>query len=103
MAIWLGGWGRHRVSSFTALDREIEYLFTDYGFSSVTFPTAVQRSDSNFVLQEFRAGLNYQFDATSLDSGPLAALWPDSGPTARAGAVSLGAPGGRLPRQKRRG
>ncbi len=40
----------------------LEYLFTDYGVSSATFPIAAQRFDSDFLLQELRAGLDYQFD-----------------------------------------
>jgi high affinity Mn2+ porin len=39
----------------------LEYLFTDYGTSSVLFANAGQRFNSNFSLQELRAGLNYQF------------------------------------------
>ena len=39
----------------------LEYLFTDYGNSSTTFLAGAQRVDSNFALQELRAGLNYQF------------------------------------------
>ena len=39
----------------------LEYLFTDYGNSSTTFFAGAQRVDSNFALQELRAGLNYQF------------------------------------------
>jgi opacity protein-like surface antigen len=37
----------------------LEYLFTDYGNSSTTFFAGAQRIDSNFALQELRAGLNY--------------------------------------------
>ncbi len=40
----------------------LEYLFTDYGLSSATFPITAQRFDSDFLLQELRAGLDYQFD-----------------------------------------
>jgi hypothetical protein len=47
--------------------------------SGVTFPIATQRSDSNFLFQELRAGLIYEFDVTSSDEGPVAALWPDAG------------------------
>ena len=39
----------------------LEYLFTDYGNSSTTFFAGAQRIDSDFALQELRAGLNYQF------------------------------------------
>ena len=39
----------------------LEYLFTDYGVSSVTFPATGQRFSSDFSLQELRAGLNYRF------------------------------------------
>jgi high affinity Mn2+ porin len=39
----------------------LEYLFTDYGNSSTMFFAGAQRIDSNFALQEIRAGLNYQF------------------------------------------
>jgi len=39
----------------------LEYLFTDFGNSSTTFLGGAQRIDSNFALQELRAGLNYQF------------------------------------------
>jgi high affinity Mn2+ porin len=79
--LWRFGWATGAGVEFPVLPHwtaRFEYLFTDYGFSTVAFPTAAQRSDSNFLLQEFRAGLNYQFDATSSDNGPLAALWPDS-------------------------
>ncbi|MFZ0571637.1 MAG: carbohydrate porin [Rhodomicrobium sp.] len=45
----------------------LEYLFTGYGSSSVTFPAAAQRFNSDLSLQELRLGLNYQFgnDAAS--------------------------------------
>ncbi len=39
----------------------LEYLFTDYGNSGMTYLAGAQRIDSNFALQELRAGLNYQF------------------------------------------
>lgn len=39
----------------------LEYLLTDYGNHSTTFLAGAQRIDSNFMLQELRAGLNYQF------------------------------------------
>jgi len=52
---------------------KLEYLFTDYGTSSVTFPAAAQRFDSNFSLQALRAGLNYRFDDNSPPAKPAAA------------------------------
>ena len=39
----------------------LEYLFTDYGNSGTTFFAGAQRFDSNLMLHEIRAGLNYQF------------------------------------------
>jgi high affinity Mn2+ porin len=74
--LWRFGWAAGAGVEFPVMPHwtaRFEYLFTDYGVSSATFPTAAQRSDSNFLLQEFRAGLNYQFSATSSDKGP----WPD--------------------------
>jgi high affinity Mn2+ porin len=44
----------------------LEYLFTEYGNSSTTFFAGAQRIDSNFALQELRAGLNYQFGYVAL-------------------------------------
>ncbi len=41
---------------------QFEYLFTDYGNRSVTFPAGAQRFDSNLTLSELRAGLNYRFN-----------------------------------------
>jgi high affinity Mn2+ porin len=45
----------------------LEYLFEDYGNSSVLFANAGQRFSSDLALQELRAGLNYHFgdDATA--------------------------------------
>jgi high affinity Mn2+ porin len=37
-----------------------EYLFTDYGIHSVTFPVGAQRFDSTLAIGEFRLGLNYR-------------------------------------------
>jgi high affinity Mn2+ porin len=38
----------------------LEYLYSDFGTASVTFPLAGQRFDSNLSVQEVRAGLNYK-------------------------------------------
>jgi high affinity Mn2+ porin len=57
----------------------LEYLFTDYGNSSVLFANAGQRFESGFALQELRAGLNYQFgnDATPANEVATAPATPD--------------------------
>ena len=51
----------------------LEYLFTDYGISSVTFPLAAQRFNSDFALQELRLGLNYRFGN---DAPPVSIMSP---------------------------
>jgi len=50
----------------------LEYLYTGYGVSSVTFPFAAQRFDADFSLQEVRLALNYQIggDAASSEKDP---------------------------------
>jgi len=40
---------------------KFEYLFTDFATTSVKFPAAVQRFDSDLTLHELRLGLNYRF------------------------------------------
>jgi high affinity Mn2+ porin len=39
----------------------VEYLYTQYGNSSVLFPSAGMQFTSDFSLQQVRAGLNYRF------------------------------------------
>jgi high affinity Mn2+ porin len=41
---------------------QLDYLFTDFGNRSVTFPAGAQRFDSDLMLNELRAGLNYRFN-----------------------------------------
>ncbi len=41
---------------------QLQYLFTDYGHVSVTFPAGAQRLTSNLTLSQVRAGLNYRFN-----------------------------------------
>ena len=55
----------------------LEYLFTDYGNSGTTFFGA-QRFDSDFMLHEIRAGLNYQFgnDVLSASAAPMVTKAP---------------------------
>lgn len=47
----------------------LEYLYTDYGNSSVLFANNGQRFNSDWQLQELRAGVDYRFG----DAGPAAA------------------------------
>jgi high affinity Mn2+ porin len=47
----------------------LEYLYSDYGTTSVTFPMAAQRFDSNLSTQEIRIGLNYQLGANASNAG----------------------------------
>ena len=70
--LWRLGWAAGAGVEFPVAPHwtaRVEYLFTDYGISSVTFPAAVQRFTSDFSLQELRAGLNYRFG-----NDPLAAV-----------------------------
>ncbi len=41
---------------------QFEYLFTDYGNRSVTFPAGAQRFNSDLTLNELRLALNYRFN-----------------------------------------
>jgi high affinity Mn2+ porin len=80
--LWRLGWAAGAGVEFPVVPHwtgRFEYLFSDYGTSSVTFPSAGQRFDSNFTLQEFRAGLNYHFggDSAASDQGLLGALDSD--------------------------
>lgn len=54
----------------------LEYLFTDYGNGSATFPGVGQRFNSDFSLQELRAGLNYHFGGDP-ESTSASAAAPD--------------------------
>ena len=56
----------------------IQYLYTDYGPSSVLFANAGQRFNSDLSLQELRAGLNYRFGADAARANASATI-PDSG------------------------
>jgi high affinity Mn2+ porin len=51
----------------------LEYLFTDYGNSGTSLFSGAQRFNSDFSLQEVRAGLNYQFgaDAVPANTPPI--------------------------------
>jgi high affinity Mn2+ porin len=55
------------VSHWTA---QLQYLFTDFGSTSVTFPAGAQHLTSNLSLNEIRLALNYRFNddrSTSVD------------------------------------
>jgi len=70
--LWRLGWAAGvgvEVPILPHWTARLEYLFTDYGTSSVLFANAGQRFNSDFSLQELRAGLNYQFG-----NDPLAAI-----------------------------
>jgi high affinity Mn2+ porin len=56
----------------------LEYLFTDYGNSGLPFFAGAQRFDSDLMLHEVRAGLNYQFgnDALPANVAPMATKAP---------------------------
>jgi high affinity Mn2+ porin len=58
----------------------IEYLYSDFGATSVTFPLAGQRFDSNLSTQEVRIGLNYQLgtNGSNAGTGSLAPLGGDN-------------------------
>jgi high affinity Mn2+ porin len=51
----------------------LEYLFTDYGNSGTSFFGGAQRFNSDFSVQQVRAGLNYQFgaDAATANAWPI--------------------------------
>ena len=40
---------------------KLEYLFTDFGITGVTFPAGAQRFDSDLAMHELRLGVNYKF------------------------------------------
>jgi len=70
--LWRLGWAAGAGVEVPILPHwtaRLEYLFTDYGTSSVLFANAGQRFNSDFSLQELRASLNYQFG-----NDPLAAV-----------------------------
>jgi high affinity Mn2+ porin len=80
--LWRLGWATGAGVEIPVAPRwtaRIEYLFTDYGVSGLAFGAAAQRFDSNFSLQELRAGLNYRFgnDATSANIVTKAPAMPD--------------------------
>jgi len=78
--LWRFGWAAGAGVEVPVAPRwtaRLEYLYTQFGNSSVTFPTLGQRLDSNFSVQELRAGLNYQFGAAPADDTAKASATPD--------------------------
>jgi high affinity Mn2+ porin len=81
--LWRLGWVTGAGVEFPVTSHwtaRVEYLVSDYGSSSAVFPAAGRRFESNLSLQEFRAGLNYQFGnvLTSSDQGPIASAALDT-------------------------
>ena len=72
--LWRLGWAAGAgveapvASHWTA---RLEYLFTDYGRSGTTFFAGAQRFNSDFSVQEIRAGVNYQFGNDALPASAL--------------------------------
>jgi high affinity Mn2+ porin len=54
----------------------LEYLFTDYGTSSVNFPAMGQRFSSDFSLQEIRAGVDYRFGSDAAPANIIVSKAP---------------------------
>jgi high affinity Mn2+ porin len=62
--LWRLGWAAGvgvEVPVASHWTASIQYLYTDYGLSTVLFANAGQRFNSDLSLQELRAGLNYRF------------------------------------------
>jgi len=69
--LWRLGWAAGAGVEVPVAPRwtaRLEYLFTDYATSSVLFANAGQWFNSDFSLQELRAGLNYQFGNDDRDA-----------------------------------
>ena len=49
----------------------LEYLYTDYGSRSVSFPASAQRFNSDLIMQSMRAGLDYQLGHNEVEFGCL--------------------------------
>jgi high affinity Mn2+ porin len=77
--LWRFGWAAGAGVEVPVAPRwtaRLEYLFTDYGASSVTFPATGQRFSSDFSLQELRAGLNYRFGNDAAPANIMVAKAP---------------------------
>jgi high affinity Mn2+ porin len=61
---WRNGWSLGAGVEAPVAKRwtaSLEYLFTSFGASEVTFPAGAQRLDTDLAVQSLRVGLNYQF------------------------------------------
>ena len=79
--LWRLGWAAGAGVEFPVIAHwtaRLEYLFSDYGNSSLLFASAGQRFNSDWSMQELRAGLNYQFDGPPAPSAlPAGSSDPD--------------------------
>jgi high affinity Mn2+ porin len=78
--LWRLGWAAGagvEVAVAPHWTASLEYLFEDYGNSSVLFANAGQRFSSDLALQELRAGLNYHFADDAAAGTAKAPTMPD--------------------------
>jgi high affinity Mn2+ porin len=78
--LWRLGWAAGAGIEFPVFPHwtaRVEYLFTNYGNSTVLFSNAGQRFNSDWSLQELRGGLDYHFGGDSMPSAMMAAAPPD--------------------------
>ncbi len=77
--IWRLGWaagGGVEAPIAPHWTAKLEYLFLDFGKLTYPYSAGAQPFTSNFLLQEVRAGVNYQFDNGAPLSRPLVAKGP---------------------------
>ena len=77
--IWRLGWaagGGVEAPIAPHWTAKLEYLFLDYGKLTYPYSAGAQPFTSDFLLQEVRAGVNYQFDNDAPLSRPLVAKAP---------------------------
>jgi high affinity Mn2+ porin len=80
--LWRLGWAAGagiEVPVMPHWTARLEYLFTDYGNSSILFGNAGQRFSSDWSQQELRAGLSYRFGNDATPGGsPVVTPDPDT-------------------------
>ena len=77
--LWRFGWAAGagvEVGITSNWSAKLEYLITDFGRTSVTFPGAAQRFDSDLLMQSLRVGVNYHLN------GDTAKIFLTDGPSA---------------------